>query len=189
MPKVTRERRGASKPSKRGREARDPATRPEGRPELTPNLAYQFVQLTHAGLSPQAAVGYIAPNLTSQACLDVAKDWQGTEFVFQATLTFIGRKPWHEMPADARLTLARDKHLAELAYFAYTKRFDTAGEDLGKLKYAYATIANHLAGKGAGERNPMDEFLEDVSSGRLDDTPVPVMPAGATLGDMNKARN
>lgn len=171
-----------------GARERSDLTRESPLPLLDATLAYRFVQLLHAGLPIRKALGYLEPTCSDTQLDRLAATWPNDTLVFQATLAFT-RGEWPTLDKDARLTLARDKYLAELAYFLYTRSFSEAGDDLGRVKYAFAVIHEYLVSQGSGDTNPMRDFLTDLAKGEADEGPHPVMPAGDTLVDAKKAMN
>lgn len=154
-------RNGARKGSVKSRSRSDfafPAASPAAT-ALTPSRASAFVKLMHAGLPADQAVGYILPDCKEPRKL--ASTWANNPLTLDATVAF-NKGAWEELEPESRLILARDKFLAEQAYFLYTHSFGTlADEDRGKAKYAYESICEYLKGLESID-DPIAKFLSEM---------------------------
>jgi hypothetical protein len=135
-----------------------------------------MVRLLHAGLPAEEAVRYVRPE--SQAADKIAAAWLRDPLMLDATALFI-RGPWEDLDPDQRLILARDKFLAEQAYFLYTHQYQTlSDEDRPRAKYAYECICDYLK-TSEGVDDPVAKFLAEM---RIAVEKADQDPDGAELG-------
>lgn len=155
---------------------------------LDQSRALSFVKLIYAGLPPRDAVGFILPDAPIAKRQDIASEWANSPLTLAATQLFTEGVAWEELSPDARLTLARDKFLAENAYVLYTNSLHTALTDekapigAGALRSAYTTIVNHLDSRGKGDDDPTDAFLKGLVDGRIPlDQPIAQLVDGKVV--------
>lgn len=159
MPR-SKHQNGARKGSVKSRQRSDMVFASHAIPTLTAERAAWLVKLLHAGLPAANAVAYILPDAPNQDA--IAKVWMNDPLLLQATVTFM-KGPWEELEPDQRLVLARDKFLAENAYFLYTHTLESlaADDQIGQAKYAYDTICAYLKGSEAVD-DPVKAFLSEM---------------------------
>lgn len=143
---------------------------------LTPERAAAFVRLLHAGLPAADAVAMILPTATDEQVIDTVSAW-GNNPVTLAALAEFSRGKWQDLEPEARLTLARDKWLAEQAYFLYTHNFSTIDPSLmGSAKYAYASLCEFL-----GSRDQVDDPVAKFMAMMKDAYEKKTVPATHTV--------
>ena len=147
-------------------------TRPLTRqPELTWDIARQLVRLLSAGIPPMECLAYFAADhwiaIDKEGRAKWLTEWTTHDLVIRALSAFNGA-PWEDLDKDARLQLALDKQMAELAYFCYTRDYATAdGIDLKKLDTARHDLMEYLSAKGAGDQDsPWMQALRDIVEGK-----------------------
>lgn len=157
---------------------------------LTEERAASFVKLMHAGLPPDKAVIYIIPEANPEQAARISAMWANAPLTLAATIVFT-RGEWASLDADTRLAIARDKFLAEQAYFLYTHQYATLdGVDLGKAKYAYEAISAYLSAQGSGGDDPLARFLKDLQSGKADErVDAPILVPAELVPAMGKQQN
>lgn len=164
----------ATREARRNKPRSDMAgTRPLTRePKLTATYAYEFVKLLHAGIPPLQALSYFAPKhyaalLPKDRATWLAK-WLNARLLVDATTTF-NKAKWQDLDKDSRLTIALDKHMAELAYFLYTSNYqDVEGQDLKKSIDARTAILTYVKEGDGDSDTPFMKAMKDLLAGRID---------------------
>lgn len=154
------------------------------RPDLTPALARQLVQLLHAGVPALTCLAYLAPDYHAALTLEQRKAWYlalvGSRAVLDAARELNGGD-WQTLDADRRLTLALDKHFAELAHYLYTHDYAEAdGNEAKKISEARAAITEKLRGDSEGDDTPFTRMMRDLMEGKLRDADLAPPTAAAT---------
>lgn len=175
----------ASHPAKRTKRRADvPGTaKLARRPDLTPLAAIQLVQMLHAGIPADKALVYFSVE-HYDACTPKQRaawlsDWCNSPRMLQATRDFL-KGEWHELDPDARLQIALDKHLAELAYLLYTTDYRTAEPpDVRKLDTARDAITAYVKESAGGEETPFIKAMRDMLEGKMGDAGLGMPIVGA----------
>lgn len=151
-------------------------------PPLSPDFAREFVKLLHAGIPSLDALGYFAPAHFASLSINSRKEWlsrwQNSPIMAKAASAFAGGN-WQDLDKDARLQLALDKHMAELAYFLYTADYaKSEGLDYKKLTDARTAIMQMMS-EGEGDTDtPFMRAMRELMEGKVADAlGKPIMPA------------
>lgn len=149
-------------------------------PPLTPKLAAAFAKLTMVGVPQVNALRYCAPEYFAVAgeegIFEWLKAWLNDPRLLHAMSALNGAE-WHDLSADARLTIAFDKHMAELAYFLYSHTYERLdGIDLKKADNARDALQAYLD-KGTGDPDsPFNRFVEEFMKQSTGQTDMKVTP-------------
>jgi hypothetical protein len=126
----------------------------------------QFAVMVHAGLPPTEAILYFRQTDDSKLLATLTRLWQRSRGVGRALAQLMG-KSWQAMTLEERCKYALDQHYSQLAYLLYSQHYaEVAQGDKSKLDTARTAIEAKLAGT-AGKGAPLDQFFEDLRSGRL----------------------
>lgn len=162
---ATDRRRGKRRTAQARR--KPPASRGETEtlaPTLTPADATAYLKLIAAGYPIGDAIRQLRPSLPDvDAAMDLAAAWMRDPLMTDAIRLRHG-KPWADLEPDVRLTVARDQHLAEAAYFLTVHPFEELGGlDLDKARGAVRLITDYLAGKAIATDDPFAKILKDLA--------------------------
>lgn len=88
--------------------------------------------------------------------------WQRDPALLAATTAMNG-DDWQSLDAERRLQIAIDKHMAELAYFLYSRSYASlVGKDVDKADNARGAIIDFLKSKGGDPDAPWMKHLKDL---------------------------
>lgn len=128
--------------------------------------ATQFAIMLQAGLPASEAILYFMAIDEPKELLAEVKRWQRSPKVRNALLKLM-KTPWQKMNTDERMRHALDLHYSQLAYVLYSQNYLEAGTgEKAKADTARTAIEAKLAGT-AGKLSAMDQFYDDLNSGRL----------------------
>lgn len=142
------------------------------RPELTRDVAEQFVKVLAAGVPATDALVYFAPeHFAAQTPEQIAtwqRQWLTSNIVIRAFNSFNGGA-WEELDKDRRLELSVDKTLAELAYFLYTHNYqDCYGIELTKHDAARKDLMAYVKAKSSGDDDaPWIKAMREIIEGKI----------------------
>ena len=150
---------------------------PKETPVLTADRAAEYVKLRAAGLPPIDAILYFAKgayygNLRLKRWANL---WEHAAATTAAWDVWNGGA-WQDLDATKRLELARDHHLAQLAYCLYTSDFNAADANLRKLAEAREAVTLALSAEQGGDSSRFEAFMRDLVS-RSGDIGPPIMQA------------
>lgn len=139
-------------------------------PDLTPARAHDLVKLLAAGVPPHDALRYLDPEYFAVADPKQRHAWllawSGDPMTLRAQSSLNGAD-WPDLEAGQRLTIAFDKHLAELAYFLFSHDYSKIeGTDLRKADAAREALMSYLKEGADAESSPFKRFLEEFMAGR-----------------------
>lgn len=135
-------------------------------PQPDDATATQFAFMLQAGLPPSEAILYFVAIDDPKELLAEVKRWQRSKNVRNALLKLM-KTPWQKMTTEERMRHALDLHYSQLAYVLYSQNYLEAGTgEKAKADTARSAIEAKLAGT-AGKLNAMDQFYDDLNSGRL----------------------
>jgi hypothetical protein len=140
---------------------------------LAPNRddAIQLAKLLLAGIPFSEAMGYIDetfPLMTDKQRQFCERRWMNSPILLEENSKLIGGQ-WQNLDKDARLQLAFDKHMAELAYLLYSRSYITAdGVDARKIDSARAALMEYLSDGGTDPHSAFRRAIEDLLTGKLD---------------------
>ena len=130
---------------------------------LTPDQAQEFARIVLSGVPLQRAARYFLPtDLEHDEVRDEAAHFWAQPEVQSALEALTGGVPWQRLSKEERLSIALDKHYAELAYFLWSTNYselDGAGKQ--KADTCRQALEAKLAGT-AGKGNAMERFYEDL---------------------------
>lgn len=145
-------------------------------PKLTADVAYEFVKLLSSGIPAARAIAYFAPDYYTSIDTAKRRDWLSrwsNDVVVATAAAKFNSGQWQELEKDARLQIALDKHLAELAYYLYTTTFAEAeGGELRKLTDAREAIMAVIKSQEGDAETPWMRAMREMLSDKL----------GATMG-------
>jgi hypothetical protein len=131
--------------------------------KLTAPQAEEFARIVLSGVPTSRAVYYFLPaECTKDDAEEAAKEWYAQKEVQDSLQRLTGGVPWQRLDRNERLTLALDKHYAELAYFLWSNNYselDGAGKQ--KADTCRQALESKVAGT-AGKGNAMERFYEDL---------------------------
>jgi hypothetical protein len=138
--------------------------------------ALHLAIMMNAGMPSLDALRYFFPDSTEIEVKEAHKAWMKSRELEKAILTVQG-KPWQEMNLDERIRFAIDKHYSEMAYFLYSHNYaELVGGDKTKADTCRQALEAKLAGS-AGKMNALDQWLDDVRSGRVTLAKQPSLPS------------
>jgi hypothetical protein len=150
-----------------------PGPRPvHRRPELTRELAVQFVKILSAGVPAGDALVYFAPEhyggLSDEQLAKWLRDWTTDDLVIRA-LNSINGGAWEDLDKDRRIEIGLDKAMASLAYFLYTHDYATCeGNDLKRHDAARKDIMEYLKARSIGDDDaPFMKAMREIVEGKL----------------------
>jgi hypothetical protein len=141
-------------------------------PTLTPTAAQQFVKLTLAGVPGVIALRYFGEayyDSCDAAMLHAwLKRWTSAKLTRKAHDAF-NSGAWETLDKDKRLTLALDKHYAELAYWLYSHSYELVSDDsLRKTTDARTALMAKLQADKIGDPDsPWAKFTADLLAGKV----------------------
>lgn len=157
------------------------AVRPQSRrPELTKDVAFQFVRILGAGIPALDALIYFAPEhfalIDDKQRLDWLTAWSTSPLTVRALNTLNGAA-WEDLDKDKRLELALDKTLAGLAYFLYTHDYAMVdGVELKKHDAARKDLMEWLKVRSTGDEDaPWIKAMREIVEGKVHDGKPPVL--------------
>lgn len=159
--------------------AADPAVsdRVTKEPVLTAEYAYEFIKLLHAGIPKDSILSYFSPDHfaatnTKERDAWLAR-WANSPLMARASADF-NKGRWQDLDKDSRLSLALDKHMAELAYFLYTANYDRAeGYTFKKVVDARTAIMEYVKESDGDADTPFMRAMRDLLSGKMTDSDGP----------------
>lgn len=150
-------------------DAKQPRT---ARPELTKDVAEQFVKVLAAGVPAADALVYFAPEhfaaITPEQIATWQRQWLTAPIVVRAFNAFNGGA-WEELDKVRRLELAVDRTLAELAYFLYTHNYqDCYGIELTKHDAARKDLMAFIKAQSSGDDDaPWVKAMREIIEGKI----------------------
>lgn len=155
------------------------------RPALTDQTALELVKLIHSGIPGVLCLSYIAPQFydtqTDKQRATWLADWQRHPLMAKAAAHF-NKAEWQDLDGDARLHIALDKHLAELAYYLYTSDFALLeGLAYKKLADAREALMTHLDASESGDETPFMKAMRDLLADKIGAAGPPQLPMDVAI--------
>lgn len=144
----------------------------------------EFVKLLHSGIPATLCLAYFSADhydsLTEKQRQVWLAQWARSPLVVAAAADF-NKGAWQDLDKDARLQIALDKHLAELAHFLYTHTFDAAeGVEYKKMADARATLMEHLTAAEGEPDGPFQRMMRELLAGKIEADGPPQIPTEPT---------
>lgn len=133
-------------------------------PPLTPDSARDFAKLLAAGVSASEAIRFVHPSLYATATPAQRRRWASVwtnDALLLDAINLLRGGAWQDLDKDARLSVALDKHLAELAYFLYTHDYaKLEGDALRKADAAAERLMEYLAESDGAPSTAWQAFVQ-----------------------------
>lgn len=136
---------------------------------MTPNQAEQFALMLSSGMPAIDAAAYFVAQEVSRdpSQLGAAASHFLSLPVVKDAIRRVQGKAWQEMSLEERVKFAVEKNYAEAAYFLYSHNYALLqGADRQKADTCRQVLEARLAGT-AGKQSPLEQWMEDVKSGRV----------------------
>ena len=131
--------------------------------KLTAEQAEEFARIVLSGVPTHRAARYfLPPHVEAAEVQDASNEFYRQAEVQAALEKLTGGVPWQRMSKDERLSIALDKHYAELAFFLWSNNYsDLDGAGKQKADTCRQALEAKVAGT-AGKGNAMERFYEDL---------------------------
>ena len=125
--------------------------------------AQEFAKIVMSGVPTHRAVRYFTPlAMDDDDIRDFSRACYAQSEVQAALQLLSGGVPWQSLSKEQRLSIALDKHYAELAYFLWANNYaDLDGAGKQKADTCRQALDAKVAGT-AGKGNAMERFYEDL---------------------------
>lgn len=161
------------KPATRRAEGKHPS---QVRLAITPDRARAFALLLSAGFPPATALAQVAPQIawTKESALATGRTWSRSSLVLDALVLVHAAPgqvpaPWLTLDPDVRLVIARDKHLAALAYLLATTHYgELTAEGRDEASRAAKTLSDYLDAHPPRTDDPFTVAMRQITQERAE---------------------
>lgn len=148
---------------------------PVDRPLFTQDKAHALVKMLMAGLPALACLQFFDrkhyQRLTPVQRQKWFEEWTATAEFEREVDAFNGGK-WQDLDPHQRLSLALDKHHAEMAFYLYSHNYNSeAIENWSKMTEAREALTKLVEGSEGGALDAFSLALKDVIAGKLQGPP------------------
>lgn len=148
----------------------------------TKEQAYQFAVMLASGAPAREAMRYFLPDdpsevLTGAQVEREAAKWLADKEVQRVVVQLQG-KDWTDLTTEEKMRLSLDKTYVEMAYFLYSRNYvELSGHEKAKADTCRTALESKLAGT-AGKLSAMEQFWNDMASGKIRLSPQPSSAGG-----------